>query len=882
MPRSFHREQNRRPSIFGRPNHRVPGEGPKPARIMLIGERPGEQEAAAARPFVGITGEFVNIYMQVAGLVRALIYITNLVKTFREYQKPTKEEIAADWYELMAEIYDVQPDIIGVMGTYAVEALLGRKAEMEKTHGVPEIWANAWKAGISKRTIVLPMIHPAAGIYSPDTMPAILDDWLQLARLADGEISVRHDQFEGKEDYSECLSNETRTAEWLSSMDRAKVSAIDTEGTMRYPWCATVSIQPGSSRLFRPQNAFLLNLPPKVYLHNSLHDLGVLRTMGLKLEDNQFVDTMVLAYKLCIEPQGLKPLFYRHCGGHQDSYADILGEAEKLKAMEWLRNAALLEYPDPDMVIETKGGKAKARKPQNVGRRIRNILKDVDAGKLDKEGNPTDPRARWRKVEHVLREQVESVWGEMPTATLDDVDPEKAIRYANRDADATLRIGPILEARIREMKLERAVEVDHGILPMIDRMQEVGIGLADIPFWEAIEDKCVKQMGRAKYAIFQATGQELNPASGDQMAKLLYEDMGLDAPMMTDTGERGSVKAVALEMLLGQAPIVQHIMDYTEANKIKGTYAVPLRYLRSKGERAHSDMRITTTTTGRLSMADPPLHQIPILSDLGKELRAGFVPRDGYIFGDWDLDQIEMRLMAHESQDPELCQLFINKRDIHSETACKIFSVPMSQLSVGPTGKVNDYRRTVAKHAGFGIINGITEHGLVNYMILNRCRRPDGEAWTLDDCVMLLKAWFDIYKGVKRFQLNCIAEAQSTGLSRESISGAIVYLPAVWSPIKRIRERAERMSYVQHTQGGAAALMKIGMKRVWEWVCKDHELQTDPLLWVHDENLMELPDKPDIKKAVDILMVEALTGGVKLRVPVLASGGYGYNWLEAH
>jgi DNA polymerase I len=198
------------------------------------------------------------------------------------------------------------------------------------------------------------------------------------------------------------------------------------------------------------------------------------------------------------------------------------------------------------------------------------------------------------------------------------------------------------------------------------------------------------------------------------------------------------------------------------------------------------------------------------------------------------------------------------------------------------TGKVNDYRRTVAKHAAFGIINGITEKGLVNYMILNRCRRPDGEPWTEDDCIQLLKEWFSYYRGVKRFHNDCMEETRQTGLARESIGGRVIYLPQIWSPIKSVRETAERMSYVMHTQGGGQTVIKKAMKVVWKEVCKVAEFHADPLLQMHDELLLEMPERKPIMDEVDRLMVGALCNTTKLRIPIKASGGYGKTWLEAH
>jgi DNA polymerase I len=167
-------------------------------------------------------------------------------------------------------------------------------------------------------------------------------------------------------------------------------------------------------------------------------------------------------------------------------------------------------------------------------------------------------------------------------------------------------------------------------------------------------------------------------------------------------------------------------------------------------------------------------------------------------------------------------------------------------------------------------------------MILNRCTRPDGETWTKDDCAALLGEWFKIYKGVKKFQDDCVEEARATGLARESVSGRIIYLPAVWSPVKYVRQTAERMSYVMHTQGGAASLIKKCLAAIWKEVCKHPELGVEPLLWVHDELLVEMPEDPCLQEIVDNLMVEILCNTVKLRVPVKASGGYGPSWLAAH
>ena len=864
---STFRRAERRDYFAGR-YKRVEGEGPVPARIMLIGERPGKNEALRGRPFVGKAGEILNTCLVAANLRREEIYVTNLVKTYDEYRKPTREEIADGLVELQRELEEVSPAIVGLMGTFAVESMLAvERAELGRRHGVPVAWQGR---------IALPMFHPSGGQYSAADMNMILDDFLRLGAIADGEITVREDEYAGKEEYEE----------WQGEFYTQTTAAVDTEGSRRKPWCLTLSQHPGRAYLVRPgqRGAF----GSRVLLHNSLHDLGVLRSLGIEVREDQFCDTMLLAYHLCVEPQGLKDLAYRHQGMGMVSYRELIAEPSKQHALTFLREIASREWPDPEPYTVLENGVYRTKKFLNVSKYATRAIKDLESGKLDKNGDPPDLRKRWNSWDEAVREPVIEVLGDMPEATLDDVDPETAKWYACRDADATLRIAPLLEQKISDMGLQEAVRVDHAVIPIVDRMQEVGIKLAPTEFWQDIQRKCERQMGQSKYKVYKMTGAEINPASSQQCAELLYDQMGLTPPMMTDSGEQGSTSALALEGLLGQAPVVEPIIEYREAQKIDGTYRRPLQKLCQVGDgRARSTFRLTRTTTGRLSLADPPLHQIPIMTDLGKEIRGGFVAEEGCVLGDWDLNQIEMRLMAHESRDRTLCGMFDSGEDIHTQTACTIFGVSESQLSVNPkNGKVNDYRRSAAKRTGFGIINGITPIGIQNQMILNRSTKADGTHWTEQDCEDMHREWFKMYPGVWQFQQACIAEAQATGLTRESISGRIMYLASIWSPNKVLADTAARNSYVMHTQGGAAALLKRAMATIWTYLKQlwlDYpDYRVEPVLQVHDELLFELTDDPWWKDLVSGLVIDALSNSTKLRVGVEADGNFGNSWLEAH
>lgn len=847
---------------------RVPGEGPIPAKIMLIGERPGEQEAYKGRPFMGTAGRILDICLKNAGIDRKDIYITNLVKEYKDYAKPTPEEITQGEDELIAELLAVNPIVIGTLGTFATEWILGwDRANLDRNHGIPVRWTGRNPFG-SNATVV-PCYHPAAGLYSSDNFALTQVDLNNIAMVAEGSnsdsVSDFEDIFGRNVQYLEAPIHASGTLMY----DQSPI-AIDTEGSSRQPWCLTLSHRPGHSQMIRPPNSALFF--GQIFLHNSLHDLGVLRAMGIEIGDDQFRDTMVWAYLLCLEPQGLKNLAWRHCRMEMMSYEEVIHEADYDKAMEFLLTVNAYEWPKAEPYTLIQGGVAKVKKPNSINQRVARILGDVRSGKVGKDDTPTDPRARWNKIDEYLRLPVVEKLGEMPEATLDDVPYQVAMEYACRDSDATLRIAPILKAKIDEMGLAGVSDIDHSIIPMIDRMQQVGIKLSPKESWDELEFECDQIMGKARYGVYQLTGCTINPDSGDQVADLLYGTLGITIPWMTDGGKRGSTIDKALESIREHRDVVDLVLDYREASKVKSSFIAPLRKIvESNGDgRVHCTFRITRVSSGRLAATNPNLLAIPVRSDLGKKIRERFIAADGRILGDWDLDQIEMRWMADESKDTKLCTIFQEgKVDIHRQTAAWTFGVPYDQVLTE--------QRYAAKRVGFGVITGITGHGLVDQMELARARRPDGEHWTEDDCDRMIEAWFDIYTGVRPYMEQCKDEAYETGMVRDRW-GRIRYLPGIWSPIKSIAEEAGRQAHSHKIQAGAQGYMKIGMAQVWKYVNKP--LLAEPLLQVYDSLLQETFDSPSVKVEVNRLIVGCLTETTKLSIPVKAKGSYGQSWAE--
>jgi DNA polymerase-1 len=451
----------------------------------------------------------------------------------------------------------------------------------------------------------------------------------------------------------------------------------------------------------------------------------------------------------------------------------------------------------------------------------------------------------------------------MPEATLDDIPRGIAVRYAARDADATLRIYPILSQMIDQMGLREVYEIDMGIIPMVDRMRTVGMKV-DIPHFHKLEKFLSHEMNRIQLNITERTGFSINPVSGDQTAMML---VALKVPMtkMTKGGSRESTNDKVLESLRHYHPAVGLVCDYRELAKLRDSFCVVLPRLVDSDGRIRCNFRITRVSSGRLSATNPNLLAIPVRSEVAKKIREGFVAEKGCVLGSWDLDQIEMRIMADESGDANLCDGFIKGVDVHKKTGGLIYGKRPED--------VTPMERYAAKRVGFGVITGITAVGLLDQMAL-----AGAKDWTEYRCQEAIDEYFKIYPGVGSYIERRRAEARRFGYVRDRW-GRIRYLPGALSDIPRIREEANRQSHSHCIQAGAQGLIKRAMKVLWtDWREFGFAGKIEPLLQIHDELLFEVKDHPDWRKDWDELVIERLTTTTKLRVPVKAKGSYGANW----
>ncbi len=434
-----------------------------------------------------------------------------------------------------------------------------------------------------------------------------------------------------------------------------------------------------------------------------------------------------------------------------------------------------------------------------------------------------------------------------------------------------LRLGPRADERaslVHELNQQLSPEIDRrGLrklyqdieLPLasvLARMEHVGIRIdaRELGRLSALMDEIVT---RLTSEICGLAGREFNIASPQQLGRVLFEEMGLPAPVKYGKGKTISTAADVLEGLAAEHEIVRKVLEYRQVSKLKGTYvdALPALIDPATG-RLHTSFNQMGAATGRLSSSNPNLQNIPVKTELGREIRAAFIPRDGWKLLVADYSQIELRLLAHMSKDPVLIDAFRRGEDIHTRTAAEVMGVPPMLVS--------RQDRNNAKAVNFGIVYGISAFGLAANLGISR-----KEADTY------IKAYFERYAGVKRFIDETIAETRKTGVAR-TLLGRERPIPDMNSRNPTARGFAERTSVNSPIQGTAADLIKLAMVRI-EQALSDFEARL--LLQVHDELVFEAP--PGEIDALKEMVKREMEGVYDLEVPLVVDVGTGDNWRDA-
>ncbi len=434
-----------------------------------------------------------------------------------------------------------------------------------------------------------------------------------------------------------------------------------------------------------------------------------------------------------------------------------------------------------------------------------------------------------------------------------DIEIERVSDYACEDTDAAWRLGSVLRPRVDEYGMAALYqEIEIPLLSVLADMERTGIQV-DPEILKAQSQELGEEMETLAGNIFQSVGKEFNLNSPSQLAKILYDDLELLS------GKKRSTRADILEKLAGEGvAIARHILDYRHRQKIKSTYLDALQKLiRPETGRVHTTYNQAVVNTGRISSSDPNLQNIPIRTDLGRRVRSAFTAREGYRLISLDYSQIELRILAHITQDPGLLDAFSKDQDIHRRTASEIFSVPLDDVTP-------DMRRK-AKEINFGLNYGMSPYGLAKRLSIG-----DREA------AGYIETYFSRYPRVQSYMDETAASARRD-LYVTTILGRRIPTAGARDDNRMRRENAERAAINAPIQGSAADLLKKAMVLVHKDI-QSGEIEADILLTVHDELILEA--KEDRAETVCKQCRERMEHTLELSTPIPVESSIGYSWAD--
>lgn len=441
-----------------------------------------------------------------------------------------------------------------------------------------------------------------------------------------------------------------------------------------------------------------------------------------------------------------------------------------------------------------------------------------------------------------------------------DLDPKEVYRYACEDADITLKLKKVLEKELKKNDAEKLFyEIEMPLVPVLVNIESNGV-LLDTEALKQSSAHFTTQMENIEKEIYQLAGEEFNIASPKQVGEVLFDKLKIiEKAKKTKTGQYVTSEEV-LESLRHKHPVVEKILEHRGLKKLLGTYidALP-QLINPRTGRVHTSFNQTVTATGRLSSSNPNLQNIPIRDENGKEIRKAFIPDEGCLFFSADYSQIELRIMAHLSEDKNMIDAFLSGHDIHASTAAKVYKSELKD--------VNSDMRRKAKTANFGIIYGISVFGLAERMNVDRKEAKE-----------LIDGYFETYPQVKAYMDKSIKVAREKGYV-ETIFHRKRFLPDINSRNAVVRGYAERNAINAPIQGSAADIIKVAMARIYERF-KREGLKAKMILQVHDELNFSVPIVE--KEYVEQIVIEEMENAYRMHVPLKADCGWGKNWLEAH
>ena len=441
-----------------------------------------------------------------------------------------------------------------------------------------------------------------------------------------------------------------------------------------------------------------------------------------------------------------------------------------------------------------------------------------------------------------------------------DLSPTLVYEYAAEDADVTLRLKNKLEPELKRFECEDLFyNIEMPLMPVLAEMEMNGVCL-DIDSLKETSGILNGRLKEIEHRIYELAGHSFNIASPKQVGSVLFDELKIvEKAKKTKTGQYVTSEEV-LQQLKNKHEIVADILEYRGLTKLLGTYIDTLPHLiNPRTGHIHTSFNQTITATGRLSSSDPNLQNIPIRGEDGKEIRKAFVPEPGCLFFSADYSQIELRVMAHLSNDPQMIEVFREGKDLHAATAANIYKKPIDEVTRD--------ERTKSKRANFGIIYGITVFGLAERLDISR-----------DEAKQLIDGYFATFPEVHDYMEQAKQKARQQGYVT-TLFGRRRYLPDINSANATVRGFAERNAINAPIQGTAADIIKVAMIRIHNRF-KAEGIRSKMILQVHDElNFSVLPEE---KGRVEAIVLEEMQNAITLKVPLVADSGFGANWLEAH
>jgi DNA polymerase-1 len=456
--------------------------------------------------------------------------------------------------------------------------------------------------------------------------------------------------------------------------------------------------------------------------------------------------------------------------------------------------------------------------------------------------------------EEYLGHKIEEKKGQTDLFGLD----EGEISSRGEKARAILELHPLLRAKMKEMDIERAYDdLDIPLIKVLATMELEGVHL-DVPFYKELEVEFSKQIEEIEAEVIKVSGDKVNLRSPKQVGELLFEKLQLPVIRKTKTGYSTDAEVLTELVSLNLSPIPEFLLRYREVEKLLSTYVKTLpAIINPSTGKIHTHFQPSNAATGRLSSDNPNLQNIPVRTENGRKLRKGFIPSQGRTLLSADYSQVELRLLAHFSQDKSMLEAFHNDLDIHRQTASEVFEVPLDQVTKD--------QRSSAKAINFGLMYGQTSFGLSQAL-----RISQGEA------KKYITSYFQKFHSVKSYLDGLKELAEETGYA-ETMFGRRRALPDIKSTNRQIKAMAERVAINSPIQGTAADIIKLAMINIQDLIYQ-RKLASRMILQVHDELIFDVV--PEELELMQVLVVEQMEGAVKLSVPLRVDVGIGNNWYD--